>query len=97
MNTIILKEYYSPINFLIEKKIPKEIKKILEGKTFQEYRMKFFWKIKILVIFGYEILFLNERKVKFLIIITQNMNLEKILAISGKPGLYVLKCKHGGL
>jgi hypothetical protein len=45
MNTIILKEYYSPIKFLIEKKIePKEIKNILEGKTFQEYRMKFLLK-----------------------------------------------------
>jgi hypothetical protein len=39
-----LKEYYSPIRF-IEKKIePKEIKNILEGKTFQEYRMKFLLK-----------------------------------------------------
>jgi hypothetical protein len=45
MNTIILKEYYSPIRYPHWKKIePKEIKNILEGKTFQEYRMKFLLK-----------------------------------------------------
>ena len=33
----------------------------------------------------------NKQRVKFLILLTQNMNLEKILAIYGKAVLYVLK------